>query len=50
MATHDRAQVLADALDAYEAKSREILEQLDRIVERMEYRIQRLQEICNRIQ
>lgn len=46
----NRLQVYADALEAYEAKSREIVEKLDNIVTRMEIRQKRLQELCNRLQ
>lgn len=46
----NRLQVYADALEAYEAKSREIVEKLDTIVTRMEIRQKRLQELCNRLQ
>lgn len=46
----NRLQLIANALVAYEAKSREIAEQLDKIVERMEQREKRLKELCNRLQ
>lgn len=46
----DRLQLIADALEAYEAKSREFAERLDAIVTRMENREKRLKELCNRLQ